>query len=187
MLKRLPILLLAAFLICNIYESAAQTGKERLSVFDDRQIPDDPNILFYIHKNTNPNCIVYALNLTSEGKIDPANPIEVFWRRYQEDGRKKKLGWLEKTFAFDFKVKPVASKPNSYVFNLVAMKKRNLYATQDKKGKPQVAANINGKLALLEKIYLMVDDTKTIQEVLSMELFGRDLKTGELVYEKIEK
>lgn len=184
--RLIPILLLVFFTQIS-FTSKSQPGKERLSVFDDRIVPDDPNVLFYIHKNTNPNCIVYALNLSSDGKIDPKDPIEVFWRRYQEDGRKKKLGWLEKTFAFDFKVKPMPSKPNSYIFNLVAMKKRNLYATQDKNGNPQVAAKINGQLARLDKIYLMVDDTKRIQEVLSMELFGRDFKTGELVYEKIEK
>ncbi len=187
MSKSIFILFLTCALASFKGKTYAQTGKERLSVFDNRTIPDDPNVLFYIHKNTNPNCIVYALNLGEDGKINPKEPIEVFWRRYQEDGRKKQLGWLEKTFAFDFKVKPLASKPNSYVFNLVAMKNRDLYATQDKNGNPQVAATINGKLARLDKIYLMVDDTKRIQEVLSMELFGRDFKTGELVYEKIEK
>lgn len=164
----------------------AQDGKGRLHVFDGHTVPDDPNILFYIQKNTNPNTIVYALLLNQAGKIDSKNPIEVFWRRYQEDGRKKKLGWLEKTFAFDFKVKKL-SKPNTYMFTLVAMKKKQLIASQDKNGNPMVLTQINGKTAYLDRIYLMVDDTKRIQEVLSMELFGRDLKTGKLVYEKIEK
>ena len=182
-----PILFLALFFFINSNEVFTQTGEDRLSVFKNRTIPDDPNVLFYIHKNTNPNCIVYALKLAEDGKINPKEPIEVFWRRYQEDGRKKQLGWLEKTFAFDFKVKPVTSKPNSYVFTLTAMKDRKLYATQNSKGEPQTATMINGKLALLEKIYLMVDDTKRIQEVLSMELFGKDFKTGKLVYEKIKK
>ncbi len=165
----------------------AQTGEERLFVFEDRTIPDDKNVLFYIHKNTNPNAIVYALNILDDGTINPKDPIEVFWRRYQEDGRKKKLGWLEKTFAFDFKVKASETKENSYIFSLIAMKNKQLFATQNKNGGPQVATKIDGKLSHLDRIYLMVDDTKTIQEVLSMELFGRDLKTGKLAYEKIIK
>ena len=164
-----------------------QEGQERLKVFDDRITPDDPNVMFYIHKNTNPNAIVYALLLDPSGIMNPKNPIEVFWRRYQEDGRKKKLGWLEKTFAFDFKVKSVPNKENTYQFSLVAMKDRKLYVTQNKDGSPKVITKINGQIAILEKIYLMVDDTKTIQEVLSMELFGKDLKTGKLIYEKIAK
>jgi len=167
--------------------SFPQNGEDRLKVFDDRTVPDDPNVMFYIHKNTNPNCIVYAMLLDANGKMNPKNPIEVFWRRYQEDGRKKKLGWLEKTFAFDFKVKKVESKENTYQFSLTAMKDRKLYVSQNKKGEPQVVTKINGVIALLEKIYLMVDDTKTIQEVLSMELFGKDPKTGKLIYEKITK
>ena len=181
--------ILALFIVFLALNTASycQNGAERIKVFDNRTTPDDPNVLFYIHKNTNPNAIVYAVNLSDNNKINPSNPIEVFWRRYQEDGRKKKLAWLERTFAFDFKVKPLAGKENAYVFNLVAMKEKQLYATQDKEGKPIVLTTIAGETALLEKIYLMVDDTKRIQSVLSMELFGKNPKTGDLVYEKIEK
>ena len=157
------------------------------SVFDGHTIPEDPNMMFYIQKNTNPNTVVYALRLGPDGVIDPKEPMEVFWRRYQEDGRRKKLGWLEKTFAFDFKVRPVDSKPNTYVFNLVAMKNKNVYVTQDKKGNPTVFMTISGKTAILDRIYVMVDDSKRIQSVLTMELFGRDFKTGKLIYEKILK
>ncbi len=167
--------------------SFSQDGTERLKVFNNRTVPDDPNVLFYIHKNTNPNAIVYALKLGADKKINPEEPIEVFRRRYQEAGRRKKLGWLEKTFAFDFKVKPVSGKSNTYVFSLIAMKDKKLYATQNKKGEPVVFMTISGKTAILNKIYLMVDDTKRIQSVLSMELFGKDSKTGKLVYEKIDK
>ena len=65
--------------------SFSQNGEERLKVFENRITPDDPNVLFYIHKNTNPNAIVYALNLDANNKINSEEPIEVFWRRYQED------------------------------------------------------------------------------------------------------
>ena len=167
--------------------SFCQDGKDRLHVFNNRTVPDDPNVLFYIHKNTNPNAIVYALKLDASKKINKEDPIEVFWRRYQEDGRKKKLAWLEKTFAFDFKVKPVNGKENTFAFSLIAMKNKKLYATQNKKGEPIVFMSIAGKTAVLEKIYLMVDDSKRIQSVSSMELFGKDPKTGHLVYEKIVK
>jgi len=163
----------------------AQTGEERLYVFDDRIVPDDPNVMFYLHKNTNPNAIVYAIKLGTDGKIDPKEPMEVFWRRYQEDGRKMKLRWLEKTFAFDFKVKASTNKPNTYEFSLIALKNKKLFVTQNSKGEPEVATMINGKVSRLEKVYLMVDDTKTMQVVLSMELFGKDFKTGKLIYEKI--
>lgn len=185
MLKRIPILLLAVFLIFLQEESAAQTGKERLAVFDDRETPDDPDVLFYIHKDINPNCIVYTLNKGADGKIDPKDPMQVFWRRYQEDGRKKKLGWLEKTFAFDFDVKKVKDKPNTYEFTIVAVKDRPFFFTQDKHGNPFTLTRIDGKNARIEKIYLTVDDSKTMHKLLSAELFGKDLKTGKLIYEKI--
>ena len=180
-------ILFSCLMIMGISLSTYSQNEE--SVFDGIPIPTDGNMMFYIQKNTNPNTVVYALNIGSDGKINPKEPIEVFWRRYEkENGIKKKLGWVEKTFAFDFKVKSVKNKTNTYVFSLIAMKNKKLFVTQDKKGAPLVLMTISGKTAILERIFVMVDDTnKTFQKVLSMQLFGRDSKTGELVYEKILK
>ncbi len=177
--------ILTLFLTLGISQSVFSQNEE--DVFVGHTIPDDPNMMFYIQKNTNPNTIVYAMKLGTDGKMDPNEPMEVFWRRYQEDGARKKLAWLEKTFAFDFKVKPLEGKANTYVFSLIAMKGKKLYVTQTKSGKPNVFMKISGKTARLERIYVMVDDSKRIQSVNSMELFGRDYKTGKLVYEKIIK
>ena len=96
------LLILTIFLTAVISQTSFAQNKE--DVFIGYTIPDDPNMMFYIQKNINPNTIVYALNLGADGKIDPKKPMEVFWRRYEkENGIKKELGWLEKTFAFDFK------------------------------------------------------------------------------------
>ena len=177
--------LLTLLLFFGISNTFFSQNKE--DVFIGHTVPDDANVMFYIQKNTNPNTIVYAMRLGADGKMDPNEPMEVFWRRYQEDGARKKLAWLEKTFAFDFKVKPIEGKENSYVFSLIAMKGKKIYVTQTKSGKANVFMKIAGKTAQLERIYVMVDDSKRIQSVNSMELFGRNNKTGELVYEKIVK
>lgn len=184
MLKKISFVF-SLFLMIGINQTAFSQNKE--AVFIGHTVPDDPNVMFYIQKNTNPNTIVYAMKLGSDGNMDPKEPMEVFWRRYQEDGARKKLDWLEKTFAFDFKVKPLEGKENTYAFSLVAMKGRQLYLTQTKTGDPNVFMKIDGKIARLERIYVMVDDSKRIQSVNSMELFGRDYKTGKLIYEKIVK
>jgi hypothetical protein len=177
--------LIALLLLIGISTTSYSQNEE--DVFIGQTVPDDPNVMFYIQKNTNPNTIVYALKLGADGKINPDDPMEVFWRRYQEDGARKKLAWLEKTFAFDFKIKAIDGKENTYVFSLIAMKNKKLYVTQTKSGKPNVFMKIAGKTARLERIYVMVDDSNMIQRVNSMELFGRDYKTGKLVYEKIIK
>ncbi|MDB4533260.1 DUF4833 domain-containing protein [Vicingaceae bacterium] len=173
------------FLVIGINQSVFSQNEE--DVFIGHTVPDDPNVMFYIQKNTNPNTVVYAMKLGADGKMNPEEPMEVFWRRYQEDGARKKLAWLEKTFAFDFKVKPVEGKKNTYAFNLIAMKDKKIYVTQTKTGEANVFMKIDGKMARLERIYVMVDDSKRIQSVDSMELFGRDYKTGKLIYEKIVK
>ncbi len=159
--------------------------QDKTAVFDGHTVPTDENLMFYIQKDVNPNTVVYALKLGPDGKINPNDPIEVFWRRYEEDGRKKKLGWLEKTFAFDFKVRPVKNQSNTYVFSLVAMKDKDIFVTQNKNGTPRVFMKISGQTAILKRIYVTVDDSKKIHRVLSMELFGRDFKSDKLIYEKI--
>jgi hypothetical protein len=174
-------------LLLTVGTSNTSYSQNEEAVFIGHTVPDDANIMFYIQKNTNPNTIVYALKLGADGKINPDDPMEVFWRRYQEDGARKKLAWLEKTFAFDFKVKAIADKENVFSFSLIAMKEKKMYVTQSKSGKPNVFMKISGKTARLERIYVMVDDSRRIQSVNSMEIFGRDYKTGELVYEKIIK
>lgn len=170
-------------LVTGFFSRTFAQGKE--DVFIGHTIPTDKNMMFYIQKNTNPNTVVYALKLRQDGKINPEDPMEVFWRRYQEDGSKKKLKWLERTFAFNFKVKPIKNQSNTYVFSLVAIKNKKIYVSQDNYGKPKVFMKIAGQTARLERIYVMVDDSKRIQSVLSMELFGKDFKTGKLIYEKI--
>jgi hypothetical protein len=174
-------------LLLTIGASKTSYSQNEEAVFIGHTVPDDANVMFYIQKNTNPNTIVYALKLGADGKINPDDPMEVFWRRYQEDGARKKLAWLEKTFAFDFKVKAIADKENVFSFSLIAMKEKKMYVTQSKSGEPNVFMKISGKTARLERIYVMVDDSRRIQSVNSMEIFGRDYKTGELVYEKIIK
>jgi hypothetical protein len=174
-------------LLLTVGTSNTSYSQNEEAVFIGHTVPDDANVMFYIQKNTNPNTIVYALKLGADGKINPDDPMEVFWRRYQEDGARKKLAWLEKTFAFDFKVKAIADKENVFSFSLIAMKEKKMYVTQSKSGEPNVFMKISGKTARLERIYVMVDDSRRIQSVNSMEIFGRDYKTGELVYEKIIK
>jgi hypothetical protein len=184
MLKSISIIF-SLFLIIGSGQTSFAQNEE--AVFIGHTIPDDPNVMFYIQKNTNPNTIVYALKLNADGKINADDPMEVFWRRYQEDSARKELAWLEKTFAFDFKVKAIEGKENTYEFSLIAMKGKKLYVTQTKNGEPNVFMKISGITARLERIYVVVDDSKRIQSVISMELFGRDYKTGKLVYEKIIK
>ncbi|MCB9359683.1 MAG: DUF4833 domain-containing protein [Flavobacteriales bacterium] len=59
------------------------------SVFNGYPTPKDENMLFYIQKSFNTNAVVYTLNIDDKGQINKDEPINVFWRRYQEQGQKR--------------------------------------------------------------------------------------------------
>jgi len=157
------------------------------SVFNNYPTPTDKNMLFYIQKSFNTNAVVYALNIDSEGNIDKKKPIDVFWRRYQEQGQKRALKYVEKTFGFGVKHKFLKNRPNTVEFEIVAIKNKKLIASIDKKGTPIIVSTINGKPAYLEKVFITAEHTKLLPEVFAIELFGKEIKTGKYAYEKIEK
>jgi hypothetical protein len=142
-------------------------------------------MLFYIQKSFNQNTIVYALNIDKEGKINANTPINVFWRRYQEDGRIRELTQLEKTFGYGVKAKPLKNKPNTYVFSIVAIKDKQFIVTQTEDLKPHVITTIDEKTALIKRVFIKAEHIKLLPKVFYVEVFGVDIKTKKPVYERI--
>lgn len=155
------------------------------SVFVGYPVPTDEHMLFYIQKSFNQNTIVYALNIDKDGKINAKNPINVFWRRYQEDGRIRELTQLEKTFGFGVKTKPLKTKPNTYIFSIVALKDKQFIVTQTESGQPYVITSINEKNSIIERVYIKAEHTKLLPKVFYLEVFGTDIKTRKPTYQKI--
>ena len=183
MLKNNTLLLLLSFIAFGF--QLDQTNPNKESVFDGYPIPTDKNMLFYIQKSFNTNAVVYTANINEEGNLNPNEPVKVFWRRYQEDGRIRELKYLEKQFAFGVNFKPIKGKENAYVFTLVSLKGMNLYLTLDKHGSPKIATTIANKPASLKRVFVTAEHTKLLPKVFYVEVFGNELKTGNLLYEKI--
>jgi hypothetical protein len=57
---------------------------------------------------------------------------------------------------------------------------------QDATGDPIALFPINGKMQVLKRVYVKVDETKFITTVEYIELFGKDPVTGKDVYEKFK-
>ena len=158
------------------------------SVFNNYPTPTDKNMLFYIQKSFNTNAVVYTLNINTEGNIDIKEPIHVFWRRYQEQGQKRDLKYVEKTFGFGVvKEEFLKGRPNTVEFEIVALKNKKLIASIAPNGKPIIISTIAGKPSYLEKVFITAEHTKLLPEVFAIELFGKEIKSGKYTYEKIEK
>ena len=49
-------------------------------------VPVDENLIFYVQRSLNSNTIVYTARLDGDGKLDAKRPVDVFWRRFNDDG-----------------------------------------------------------------------------------------------------
>lgn len=154
------------------------------SVFIGYPVPSDENMLFYVQKSFNQNTVVYTLNLNENGTINHNDPVNVFWRRYQEDGRKRELTAIEKTFGYGVKAKPLKTKPNTYVFTIAAIKDMQFIVTQVN-NLPQTITTINGKTAFIDRVYIKAEHIKLLPKVFYVEVFGTDVKTKKPLYHKI--
>ncbi|PKP45391.1 MAG: DUF4833 domain-containing protein [Bacteroidetes bacterium HGW-Bacteroidetes-12] len=156
----------------------------RIKVFDEYPVPSDENMLFYIQKSYNTNTVVYAANIDTDGNLNKKEPILVFWRRYQEQGQKRELKMMERSFGYGVSVKPIKNRPNSYRFTLVSLKDMDFIITLDKKGNPQVATMINNKHAHIERVYVIAEHVSLLPKIFSVEVFGKEINTHQPLYQK---
>jgi hypothetical protein len=184
-MKKISILLFIGLFVFTGFNNDDE--EEKSAVFKGYPVPKDKNMLFYIQKSFNTNAVVYTANIGADGKLNPEQPVNVFWRRYQEDGGIKPLKYLEKKLAFGVNFSPIEGKENAYVFTLASLKGMKLYITQDKKGVPQLITTINNQPAKIERVFVTAEHVSLLPKVFFLEIFGRDAKTGAFIYEKVMK
>jgi len=139
--------------------------------------------LFVIERSKNANVIHYDARLTPDGGLDPDEPVVAYWIMAAEDGHRENLTWLEKKKAYGFSVERNAAS-GGFRVALVAVPDRQV--TVKMAGKTvRAEMTIDGRRAVIERIYINASDGFTGPKVHYYELFGKDPDTGEKRYEKI--
>src|SRR5688572_10785112 len=101
-------IIISAFLVGSLMTGLAQTGFP---------VPGgNQKQLFYLQRTPNTNTIVYELNYKN-GVIDPDNPVHEFWIRYQENGQRQELSYIQRKFAYGIKTRKLAE--NKYELSFV--------------------------------------------------------------------
>ena len=139
--------------------------------------------LFIIERSKNANVVHYDARLTADGKLDPKEPVIAYWILLAEDGRRKELSWIEKKMAYGFTIKPDRSV-KGYKMTLVAAPERQITVKKDKDA-VRAEVVIAGRPAALEKMYINASDGLTGPKVHYVEVYGKDLQTGEKCREKM--
>ena len=140
--------------------------------------------LFIIERSKNANVVYYDAHLTAGGEIDPNEPVIAYWVMLATDGHREELNWIEKNKAYGFSIKPDPSV-NGYKMTVVAVPQHQI--TIRKVGDAvRAELVIEGGPSIFEKMYINASEELMGPEVHYVELYGKDLKTGEKRYEKIE-
>ena len=145
------------------------------------QIKTSP--LFIIERSKNANVVHYDAQLTADGELDPKEPVIAYWILLAKDGRREKLSWIEKKKAYGFTIKPDPSV-NGYKMTLVAAPEKQIIVRKEKET-VRAEAVIDGRPAVLEKMYINASDGLTGPKVQYIEVHGKDLQTGEKLREKM--
>ena len=141
--------------------------------------------LFIIERSKNANVVHYDAQLTADGKLYPNEPVIAYWVLLVEDGRREDLNWIEKKKAYGFNIEPDPSV-NGYKMTLVAVPQGPITVRKDGDA-VRAELVIDSHPAILEKIYINATDGLLGPTVHYIELYGKDLKTGEKRYQKIVK
>jgi hypothetical protein len=139
--------------------------------------------LFIIERSKNANAVHYDAQLTADGKLYPDELVIAYYVMLAEDGRRKELNWIEKTMAYGFDIKPDPSV-GGYKMTLVAAPQWPITVKQDGNA-VRAELVIDGRPAVVEKMYINASDGLLWPEVHYIELYGIDLQTGEKRFEKI--
>jgi hypothetical protein len=147
--------------------------------------PDSPIRLFFIQRSTNINVAVYDANLIA-GKLNPQDPVRTYWYKFNEKPPIEELTMIQRTLAYGLYTTAIQGIMNAFEGHFLAYRKRKFIVKQDASGNPIALFLINGKMQILKRVYVKVDETKFLTTVEYIELFGKDPVTGKDVYEKFK-
>jgi Domain of unknown function (DUF4833) len=146
--------------------------------------PDEPNQLFYIQRSPNANTVIYAAALDRHGDFDPKAPVEAFWRKFNSDGSKQPLNFMERMMAYGVRVDPV--RPGQPItFTVAALPDRKLTLAMDAQHHPEALIQIGGHAVKLAYVYLQVVEGGLMPSVPSLDIFGTDTESGKGIHEHL--
>jgi hypothetical protein len=174
-LSFLPTLLLALGLLAPLLpQNATQTSQPMLNF----PVPAGvANQLFYLQRDPNTNTVIYQLNVNRAGQVDEDEPINVFWLRYDEQGQRKDLNFIQRKFAYGLSAKKLG--PDKYELKFAAYNKIPFYLMRSGLDKAfHVFTVINNKQIVLTRVYLRIEGgTFWVPNVRYIEFKGWDATT----------
>jgi hypothetical protein len=146
--------------------------------------PNTPIRLFYIQRSNNANTVLYDANLLKNNTLNASDPVHSYWVKYAEGGKFEELSVIQRTLAYGLHTNKIKEAPNTFEGYFFGYRKRKFVVKLDKEKGPIALFPINGKLQILQHVWVQVTEAGLTPKIPYIELFGKDVKTGADVYEK---
>jgi hypothetical protein len=141
--------------------------------------PDEPNQLFYVQRSPNANTVIYAAKMDAQGT---PQDVEAFWRKFNIDGSKQPLNFIERMMAYGVRVQ---NRDAPITFTIAALPERKLTLGMDAQHHPQALMQIGTRTVKVAYVYLQVVEGGLMPSVPSLDILGTDIASGKAIHEHL--
>ena len=166
------------------YSSSISESDEVAHLRPEFKTPSEPNQLFYVQRSPNSNTVVYAARLDAQGNFESTAPVEGFWRKFNIDGSRQKLNFIERMMAYGVKMEP-RKQGQPITFTIASLPQRRLTLSMDAQNHPQATMAIASHTVKIVYVYLQVVEGGLVPSVPSLDIFGIDTASGKAVHEHL--
>ncbi len=134
----------------------------------------DRDALFHIERNKNANIVQYDAQVGANGKLYSKEPVVGYWVRLADQGQVTELTWVQKTFAYGFKVK-LNKEENTATLDMAANLGRTILVKRDGEDY-RAMAEIDGVESYIDKIFIHATGKGMSTKVDYIEWYGKAVK-----------
>jgi len=115
----------------------------------------DSNFLFKIGRSRDANEIYYTLKLDDNGRLDPKNPISIYWIKRSDGNKTEPLTWIQNKYAYGLNFSSVTDSESEFQF--VSYKKMTFHLKKNEDGLFKVFTFAGDKEIELNSIFIQID------------------------------
>lgn len=140
-------------------------------------VPDDPHQVFFLQRSMNSNTVVYTARFDAQGNLDRRQPLDIYWRRYNDQGERRELNRIERLFAFGVSVRRTR-EPGVFRINFRAVPQFNMTLRQEGPFRAALYGSHEMYSGRLVNIYLELADSRFIPQIDHVRLVVLDPETS---------
>jgi hypothetical protein len=166
------------------FSSSISESDEVAHLRPEFKVPSEPNQLFYVQRSPNSNTVIYAAKLDAQGNFDAHAPVEGFWRKFNIDGSKQPLNFMERMIAYGVKMAP-SRQGQPITFTIAPLPERRLTLSMDAQHHPQATMAVGNHTVKVVYVYLQVVEGGLMPSVPALDIFGIDVSSGKAIREHL--